>query len=1293
MKLYRPLLVCLFFLYSFILTAQTAFVNHTFEGTDGWQTAGSTSPNSWMIGTCASNGLTQTGSNAAYISAGGTVPGCGPTGESRYGYVNAPAGSLSTIFYTEVNATCAAALQLEFETKIEGAAGTDFLEVVYSIDNGANWVVNGTQLQGITFWQPVSQALPALLNNTTFWIGFRFTYDDAGANNAPAAIDNVRILAGAFNDVNPPTLTCPGDYNIVVDASCGAVVPDFSQALLALSDDCSDSSAITILQSPAAGTSLPNSGGSSTMITLSATDAGNNSVSCFFQLFTNDVTAPSVNCPNDTVLQLNASCQATIGNFVPLVTASDNCTASGSLIVSQSPVSGTTLSGIGATQVVTITVEDESNNQVQCAFDISVVDTVMPVITCPANQAIYATASCNAVLADYTALATVTENCDPTYVINQLPVSGTIITDTTTITLTVSGSTPAGSDACSFTLNFVDTISPVAVCHGPISVYPGANCQAEIPDVEATVIRSDNCTAVNDLTLEQVPAPGSFITEDSLAVITVTDLAGNEGTCTVQFVLNDTVSPLLTCPIMDTVIADAGCDYTIADLSGTAVASDNCTPTNALVFSQLPIVGATLPRGEHTITLFVQDANGNSASCPVEVTVVEDITPVVNCPASVAVPMNALCIAHVPNLVPQASASDNCSATGQLSYSQTPAMSVSFSDTITAHIFVTDTDGNTGSCELELIPLDTVNPVVSCNADTAVAITNPCNYAIPDLSGSYGAADGCTSFEQLTFQQSPPAGTNASGVSDVTITITDLHGNATSCITQVFPIDATPATITCPGTQAINNGTSCDYTLTDYTGLAVVNDNCSPSVVSQNPAPGSLLHPGASVITLTVTDAGGNTTSCTFHIEITESVDPEIDCPANVSTCDPIVNYAAPIGSDNCIGFIISQSDVSGLTSGDLFPMGFTTQTYMVTDSSGNTASCSFTVEVLNYPDTARVLNDTIELCNLYSTIVTAEVPSNGTGQWTAIGGTATFLNPNGASTTVSNLSIGTNLLEWSVSTPECGSKRDTMVVIVYQLPSHANVPASLIACNPDETVIQTLPATIGSGSWSGPPGVTFDDPEAAVTTVSNLPAGESYLVWTVTNGTCPASSDTMTVYMLPYAEIDQPDTSLCLSDLPWAVTGTIPESSQSVVWNIIEGDGTFANKYDETTALTGASAGNLVIVYTMNYPGCGSSTDTLELVITQCASDEIHIPTLFTPNADGDNDVFELPNFTLLYPQCEVQIYNRWGSIVYESVGYQTPWDGNFKEEPVPPGTYFYRIALNDGSDEVLTGSISIIR
>ncbi len=365
----------------------------------------------------------------------------------------------------------------------------------------------------------------------------------------------------------------------------------------------------------------------------------------------------------------------------------------------------------------------------------------------------------------------------------------------------------------------------------------------------------------------------------------------------------------------------------------------------------------------------------------------------------------------------------------------------------------------------------------------------------------------------------------------------------------------------------------------------------------------------------------------------------------------------------------------------------------MVTDSSGNTATCSFTVEVLNYPDTARVTNDTIELCNEYSTIVSAEVPSVGTGQWTAIGGTATFLNPSGTSTTVSNLSIGTNLLEWSVSTPDCGAVRDTMVVIVYQLPSSANVPASLIACNPNGTVIQTLPATIGNGSWSGPPGVTFDDPEAAVTTVNNLPLGSSELVWTVTNGTCPASSDTMDVYMLPYAEIDQPDTSLCLNDLPWAVTGTIPEESQSVLWSIIEGDGTFVNKYDETTTLTGASAGDLVIIYTMSYPGCGSSTDTLELTVTQCAGDEIHVPTLFTPNSDGDNDVFELPNFTLLYPQCEVQIYNRWGSIVYESVGYQTPWDGNFEEEPVPAGTYFYRIALNDGSDEVLTGSISIIR
>jgi len=118
-------------------------------------------------------------------------------------------------------------------------------------------------------------------------------------------------------------------------------------------------------------------------------------------------------------------------------------------------------------------------------------------------------------------------------------------------------------------------------------------------------------------------------------------------------------------------------------------------------------------------------------------------------------------------------------------------------------------------------------------------------------------------------------------------------------------------------------------------------------------------------------------------------------------------------------------------------------------------------------------------------------------------------------------------------------------------------------------------------------------------------------------------------------------------------------------------------------------------IVLSQNHPFCGMSRDTLKVLVELCEVYNPRIPTVFTPNNDGKNDLFILEDLAVLYPDCEVTIVNRWGNIVYESSGYIDPWDGTLRNEgePVPLGTYFYRIDLNDGSNDLITGSISVVR
>ncbi|MBK7222625.1 MAG: HYR domain-containing protein [Saprospiraceae bacterium] len=90
--------------------------------------------------------------------------------------------------------------------------------------------------------------------------------------------------------------------------------------------------------------------------------------------------------------------------------------------------------------------------------------------------------------------------------------------------------------------------------------------------------------------------------------------------------------------------------------------------------------------------------------------------------------------------------------------------------------------------------------------------------------------------------------------------------------------------------------------------------------------------------------------TCSFTVTVTDNQVPSITCPANVNhnvssgTCGAVATYTAVVGTDNCPGATTLQT--AGLASGATYPVGVTTNTFRVTDASGNTATCSFTVTI-----------------------------------------------------------------------------------------------------------------------------------------------------------------------------------------------------------------------------------------------------------------------------------------------------------------------------------------------------------
>lgn len=103
---------------------------------------------------------------------------------------------------------------------------------------------------------------------------------------------------------------------------------------------------------------------------------------------------------------------------------------------------------------------------------------------------------------------------------------------------------------------------------------------------------------------------------------------------------------------------------------------------------------------------------------------------------------------------------------------------------------------------------------------------------------------------------------------------------------------------------------------------------------------------------------------------------------------------------------------------------------------------------------------------------------------------------------------------------------------------------------------------------------------------------------------------------------------------------------------------------------------------------GCGIATDDVKVHVF----DKVSVPNVFSPNGDGINDTWNIELLDL-FTDADINIYNRYGQIVYHSKGYSTKWNGTSNGSPLPVGTYYYHINLHVNKDPVLKGSVTIIR
>tara|TARA_B110000879_G_scaffold163393_1_gene211004 strand:+ start:838 stop:3744 length:2907 start_codon:yes stop_codon:yes gene_type:complete len=406
---------------------------------------------------------------------------------------------------------------------------------------------------------------------------------------------------------------------------------------------------------------------------------------------------------------------------------------------------------------------------------------------------------------------------------------------------------------------------------------------------------------------------------------------------------------------------------------------------------------------------------------------------------------------------------------------------------------------------------------------------------------------------------------------------------------------------------------------------------------------------GAGNYSCTVTDANGCIASESFvifepdllSISLTYS---EITCDEGASASIVINGGVEPIE--------IIWNTGENLTSIDsLFGMIYWV---VVIDSCGNSASDTFEI----YPyilETSVFYDDSIRVGEIK--IDTSSSQGFFSYKWVDIIGDVI-----GTDSIISNLCEGIYFVTTNDNTTDC-SVIDTVLVTFY-------LPNGIV----DETLTTVLP---DSNLWGNPPYSYFWD-NGEVLAYANICPGLHWVEVTDNDGCFVREEfdiDPLLITLDPAEFIIECNLeNLDVNITADATGGTAP---YTYAWS---------NGDTENSINLSLSPGNYTVTV-MDKNECVQ--DTFFLIATLSAD---CIPNIFTPNGDNINDTWNLEG-AFLYSDSEIRIYNRYGKLLFKSIGYSMPWDGKNKNgNDVTEGTYFYDIEIGHDFDAI-KGSVTIIR
>ena len=428
--------------------------------------------------------------------------------------------------------------------------------------------------------------------------------------------------------------------------------------------------------------------------------------------------------------------------------------------------------------------------------------------------------------------------------------------------------------------------------------------------------------------------------------LTATDANGNTATANATVTVEDHIAPTMSTKNITVQLTAAG------NVTITAAQVDNgCFDICGIeTFSLSKSTFLCSDVGANTVRLTATDANGNTASANVTVTVEDHIAPTM-ITKNITVQLTAAGNVTITAAQVNNGSFDACGIQ-TLSLSKTTFLCSNVGPN-TVTLTATDANGNTASANATVTVEDHVAPTM-LTKNITVQLTAGGNVVITPAQVNNGSFDAC-GIQTLSLSKSTFLCSDI-GANTVTLTATDANGNTASANATVTVQDhVTPTMLTRNITVQLTAAGNVTITAAQVDNGSF--DACGIQSYSLSKSTFLCSDVGANTVTLTATDANGNTATASAVVTVEDKIKPVITyCPTIPVLCyNANGTYTIPalIATDNCSVQSVSY-DVSGATSrsgngsnaSGAFNPGINTIAWKVTDVNGNTSTCTTTVKV-----------------------------------------------------------------------------------------------------------------------------------------------------------------------------------------------------------------------------------------------------------------------------------------------------------------------------------------------------------